>query len=173
MSIDLGEGVKLIDISDELPRNRRPKRDPNGIVRCYHHHSGALGRGGKRGAIATSRYVVQHRGFPGPAYTFWLPYDQPVVYRLNKDEDLSWHTGGVNEESISVAWQGNLRKIPPTAYQYHSARMLCRWIREHYNLSNNKPFSFHAEAHRFGGRSKSRCPGAFVENWVNKELYQT
>ena len=171
---DLGEGVVLLDVSHLLPVDMPESRDASKINRCYHHHSGALGQDGYNGAHASSRYVVGTRGFPSAAYTYWLSFEpdvmrngQIVVYRLNADDVRSWHTGGdANTYGISVAWQGNLSTRAPSPYQYHAARMLCRWLMTRHSLDSEVPFSYHSESNLYGGSGKKACPGPFVERWV-------
>jgi hypothetical protein len=168
---DLGAGVALYDVAHLLERTPREKRrNPAAIVRLFHHHSGALGRDGFGGLAASARYVVEQREFRGPAYTYWLAFTPDtdgegrlVVYRAQPDDVVSSHTGGLNATGIAACWQGNLGKTRPSAAQRRMAERLCLYLeRRHPSLEH----SFHAEAAKFGGRSKKTCPGPHVTRWV-------
>lgn len=178
-------GIVLYDVSHLMPthatkqyRTRRPSR----IIRAYHHHSGALGSDGFRGAYNSSRYVVTKKdkngndaGWPGAAYTFWFSYvpdydhaGNMVIYRLNPDNLRSYHTGKkANDHGIGICWQGNLQGMDPSMAQYEMAEGFCPWVNENYpNIVMPNGHSFHSEAGRFGGKTKASCPGPFVEEWV-------
>lgn len=172
LEADLGGGVALYDVSRLLARTSREKgRDPRIIERAYHHHSGALGLSGFAGLERSARYVVEKRDFPGPAYTYWLAFEpdldgeaRMVVYRAQRDGVISWHTGGLNLTGIAVCWQGNLRKVKPTAAQRRMAERLALYLEQrHPGIVH----SYHSEADRYGGRAKAGCPGPHVEMWVN------
>jgi hypothetical protein len=175
LEADLGHGVALYDVSHLLQRTPREQhRDPADIVRVYHHHSGALGRDGYQGLAASVRYVVMMRKppFPGPAYTYWLSYSPDLdgeqrmaVYRAQPDDIVSWHTGlAANRHGVAICWQGNLSKARPTAAQRRMSERLCLWLEDrHPGLEH----SYHAEAGRYGGRTKATCPGPHVRTWVD------
>lgn len=176
---ELAKGIALYDVTHVLPRHPRKlyaERDPAQICRVYHHHSGALGKPGFDGARRSARYVVESRDWPGFAYTFWLAYeadrdpeDRRVVYRCNRDETRSYHTGAQsNTHGVAVCWQGNLREREPSEDQQEMAEALYAWTLGHYQLADDRPHSFHSEAGDFGGRAKSVCPGPHVEAWVRR-----
>lgn len=173
---EIAGGVALYDVSHLMPRHPKkkvPTREAKGIVRQYHHHSGALGAKGYEGAFNSARYVVEQRGFPGAAYTYWLSYepdiaaDRLAIYRLNRDDAHSWHTGGkANAHGVAVCWQGNLSETNPSDAQYEMAEALIPWLIERHGMALPDCLSWHSEAARFGGRSKKTCPGPHVSAWL-------
>lgn len=204
---DLGGGWALYDVSDILPKNpkggyptredgvgkkprylnrKRTKSDIK-IVRVYNHHSGAKGRDGYAGLLASVKYSIRdkkrerkngneyiQKGWPGAPYTFWMCVEpdidaegRKVIYRCNKDEVRSYHTGNAaNDHGLGLAWQGNLTTIEPSKDQYEGAERLFAYLHANHELAKRKPFSFHAEADEFGGKKKPTCPGPHVEAFV-------
>lgn len=172
----LAPGVALYDVSHLLPtaRKKYTKRPFEKIVRAYFHHSGSDGSKGYQGAYNTTNYVVKKRNFRGAAYTFWFPYEEVtdadgnyVVFRLNKDETRSYHTGKVaNTHGIGCCFQGNLSKKPMSAFQTECAEAFIPWIMGRYDLDEEYPISYHSEAGKFGGKEKPTCPGPYAVKWV-------
>jgi hypothetical protein len=171
-------GVHLWDVSHLLPRAKRTKRDEGGIDRLFVHHSGALGRAGFDGALASARYVVSKRGFPGPAYAYWVPAEDYrddegalVVLRLNADSERSWHTGGkANDRGVAVALQGSTTARPMTHSHEECLEALIPWCAARYSLPMPKGLSWHSRAKADGGRSKATCPGKGAEAWLRGYL---
>jgi hypothetical protein len=185
--VEIAGGVALYDVSNLLPKHAKlkyEKRDPAGIVRVYSHHSGALGRSGYAGLLASTKYGIRDtpkkKGWPGQPYTYWYAFEPDVdaegrivVYRCNLDATRSYHTGkDANGHGVGVAWQGNLTKQKPSDAQVEMAEAHFPWLHARHNLSQHKPFSFHAEAGEFGGKPKPTCPGphvtAFVQEYRSK-----
>ncbi|MEM9067111.1 MAG: peptidoglycan recognition family protein [Myxococcota bacterium] len=179
--LELAGGVVLYDVSTALPRKQHPRgmdRRPKDakIERAYVHHSGALGRGGFPGALSATEFVMGKKKspFPGAPYHFWLPYRDErdhtgrlVVLRLAEDEYRAWHTGGdANHHGIGVALQGNLSKTGPSASQIEGLEALLPWLIQRHGLVMPLGISWHAEGDRFGGRSKSSCPGKPTVAWL-------
>ena len=172
----LAGGVHLWDVSHLLPRTKSTKRDEGGIDRLFVHHSGALGRPGFAGALASTRYVVTKRepAFPGPAYTYWIPAEDYrddegalVVLRLNPDSERSWHTGGkANTRGVAVALQGSTTARPLTHSHEECLEALLPYCIHRYGLVMPEALSFHAEADKHGGRKKTSCPGIHAEAWI-------
>jgi hypothetical protein len=165
------------------------------IIRVYNHHSGAKGRDGFAGLKASVGYSTRdkkktrvvksgpnkgtrreytERGWPGGPYTFWncVKADmdaegRKVIYRVNKDELRTYHTGSqANDHGVGLAWQGNLTVIKPSQDQIGGATVLNAYCVVRYKLSENKPFSWHSESKEFGGSGKAACPGPHVEAFV-------
>lgn len=175
----LAGGVALLDVSHLLPRHPtkhyRKRREPWAVERVYMHHSGAMGLMGYEGARGSARYCVQSRGWPGMPYTYWLSFvpdrteaDELVVYRCQRDEVRSYHTGGsANTHGVGVCWQGRLTSLRPSPAQYEMAEALVPWLEERHQL-RTEWLSWHSEAHRYGGRRKAACPGPFVVDWARE-----
>lgn len=169
-NIDLGGGIVLADARPSMPRNRLHgapyKARDKPPVWEFHHHSGADGKPGLLGARNSATYDVLNRGFPGAAYTFWIPSadDENLVYQLNDVDTISWHTGGLaNRRGIGVCWQGNLDHKPPTEFQCVAAAALRTFIDAHWPITK---VSTHALSKPFGGTGKAACPGPFVTEWL-------
>ncbi len=114
----LADGVAIYDASALLPTHatrRYGARDPGEIRHVVVHKSGADGRPGIHGAVGMANFCVTHRGWPGAAYTYWLPRQPDLdgegrmaVYRCNPDDVRSYHTGGaMNGRAVGVCCQGN------------------------------------------------------------------
>ena len=177
-------GVHLWDVSHIMPRieSKRRRRDVAGIDRLFFHHSGALGRPGFAGALASANYVVKQRknkdgkraGFPGPAYTFWIPAEDLrdssgalCVLRLNTDTERSWHTGGkANGRGVSAVFQGNTTARPMTHSHEECAEALIPWAVRRYGLRMPDGLSWHSIGDESGGSSKAACPGKGAESWL-------
>ncbi len=176
----LNSRVRLYDASDLMPRLKRKqkKRPVSEIDRLFFHHSGALGKEGVRGAFNSASYVVKKRKFPGPAYTFWLPYETLrdedgflVVLRLNPDDERSWHTGSrANDRGVACSFQGNTTKRDLSVSHMAGAEALIPWAVERYNLSLPDGISWHSKGAASGGRSKASCPGRAGEHWLKGYL---
>lgn len=117
------------------------------------------------------------RGWPGPGYTFLVPYRPEVqdrrfvVYRLWDDEWHTWHTGDdENEDGVGVAWSGSFRTrhAPtfstldphPTAMEAGQS-LIVDYLLPRYNL---KPDAL--RGHFDAG--KPTCPGDAIEEWVRQ-----
>jgi len=179
LEAELAGGIVLLDVSHLLPvahGKRYASRPMSGIVRQYHHHSGAMGRPGFAGALGTARYVVAEHGWAGAAYHYFLSHvadrdysDRIVVYRLQQDIVRSYHTGGdANTHGIGVCWQGNLTAVEPSSDQIEAAEALIPWLLgRHAGMQMDPcPISWHSESARWGGSGKPTCPGPHVEAWL-------
>jgi N-acetyl-anhydromuramyl-L-alanine amidase AmpD len=173
----LAGGCALWDISKLLYRHRTKHfGNRKTVERIYLHHSGARGFPGFDGAANSARYVVNERGFPGPAYHYWLSYapdvdanNRLVVYQLNPDRTRVWHTGGeANDHGIGVCWQGKLtgEEWRPSQEQYEMAEALLPWLLADHGLLLPGALSFHSEAGKYGGKPKAACPGEHIETWA-------
>jgi len=139
LELELAGGIALWDVAELLPRRRHRRgmdQRPKGqtLDRVFVHHSGALGRAGYKGIESSVRYVVERRKFPGPAYHFWVPFNDErdwsgrrVVYRLNPDEYRAWHTGATaNDRGLGLCFQGQLNaKLQKLGY-----------LKDHWNHSH-------------------------------------
>lgn len=178
----ISKTVAIWDVSRSLPRHdwKRWARRTKPIVRVYSHHSGAKGASGYAGAVGTARFAITHHtsggtpGWAGAAYHQWLPFEPDrdphgrlVVYRLNPDALVCYHTGGLNTDGFGLCWQGNLRRDKPSDAQYEMADALYPFLQRRLGVDRETGFSWHSEGARWpGGRSKETCPGPHVEAYV-------
>lgn len=179
---DLAEGVVLWDVSKLLPHaHRRATRRPAGIqiLRLYLHNSGALGLPGVAGAVSSARFVMRARGFPWWPYHFWFCRDalrdvdgRLVVLRLAPDEERTWSQGAkANDHGVSGVLQGNTSRLPVSPAQVEALEAWVPWAEERYGFSRPAIADWlatHSRAGRFGGRSKSTCPGTNAELWRDR-----
>ena len=171
LEAEIAGGIALWDATGILPQGSgkyRARRKP--IDRLIIHHSGALGSPGINGIISSAMYVVAHRGWPGFAYTFWVPYHRVrddkkriIVYRGNEDVTRSFHTSGSNERGVAVCLQGNLTNRGPTRAQVEVLEALIPWAFDHYGFDSPECLTWHSEI----GRKKS-CPGAPTVKWLTE-----
>jgi hypothetical protein len=118
---------------------------------------------------------VEGRGFPGFAYTFWIPFKPeitqngaPIIYRCQPDEVISYHTGkhgdivGRNSVGVAIAFQGlfrsrTSREAPNPSWQQTALfRGLLDYLFSRYTLTPLDLFG-HCD---FG---KEDCPGFDLE----------
>ena len=178
-------GIALYDATAIMPRReeKRRKRDPSKVTHLFIHHSGALGRPGVDGAWASANYMVNTRKrkngkrlhAPGPAYTFWAPYedlyddkDRLVVLRLNPDSERSYHTGGIgNVIGDALCLQGNTSTRPLSHSHEEILEGFIPWWTARKKAVMPECLSMHSESKPFGGSGKRACPGKNAEAWLN------
>lgn len=200
-SADGETSIVIYDVSHLLEKEaakiRKPSAKPYGmrnvfkIDTCIMHKSGGNGPPGYKGALATMRYVVAHRGWWGAVYTLWISrepdiddQDRIVVYRCQPDEVRSWHTGGrMNRVGISIGIQGNydgqwdllsngLPKIDrePTDTQWRALTLLVPWIVDTYPKITigriDEDDDWGLTGHWEVGSRKRVCPGDALRKWV-------
>ena len=171
-----GDGVQvaLYDVVNELPRHRERRygrREAEQIRGQYIHHSGAL-RGGDGFAhmCSSARYVVKHRGWPGFAYTTWIPFfdcfdsaGARVVYRGNYDETVTYHAGkGPNQKGIAHCLQGNLSRREISTHQQMVLPVVLAFFAQKLGIPDQCIGHFQAT----DGSPKATCPGISGKAWV-------
>ena len=173
-------GVAVWDVSHLLPTKKgRPQPARAGkIERFYVHKSGGEGGPGFAGLLASARYVVQHRDFPGMPYTLWdsTIHDvddegRLVLYRGAADDRRTWHTGGVcNDHGAALALQGNLSRRDLTPNQRRVGEAAIAYILtsgRYPDLDPAHPISTHSRAKAYGAvKNKPICPGTYAETWL-------
>jgi hypothetical protein len=192
----ISDRVSLWDVSPMLERTPNEEtRDPDAIRFLIVHKTGANGRAGLVGLQDCVRYVVHSRGFPGPAYTFWLA-QQPdldamgrfVIYRCQPDTAKSWHTGhGMNGIGVGAGLQGNYDsqwdllsdglpkiEIEPTAAQMVMLDALVTYCETRYpkfKADQLDGADWLLTGHWEHG--KPVCPGDAVRLWIMRRRGQT
>jgi len=173
---DLGGGVALYDVSHALPTHASKKypirtRAVEGVVV---HHSGADGADGFLGLVNHASYCVEHSDWAGAAYHVWVSgtadrdgEGRIAVYRANPDETLAWATGGCNEITMGLGFQGDLSERMMTPDQRAAFEPLVGWMLSRHSL-RTMALGLHSEAHRWGGRPKASCPGPFLTEMVRR-----
>lgn len=161
--------MEIIDATKLVKREGiYPKR--GNIRRIYVHHSGREGAPALRGAINTSRYVVTAKGFPGPAYHYWIPRVGSEVFQLNSDERRAWHTGGrANAHGIGVCVQGNTTSTRMPQSQMECLRSVLEMLMKRYAKTLwTPPVSWHSASAQYGGKAKPACPGKHATVWLQQ-----
>ena len=188
---DLGDAV-IFDVSHLLPKHafkRYENRSVAEIDRIVLHKSGANGPPGYNGAVGMARFCVDHRGWPGAAYHFWLSQNpdkdnagKPVIYRCNATSTRSYHTGKLcNRFGISIAFQGNydgdgdfIAENQPTDVQMLMAGLLVSHLRGQHQIVFEKQGpddDWGLTGHWEWG--KPVCPGDFVRMWAMRKRGET
>lgn len=186
----LGQAIVIYDVSRLLPRNAKSRhvyrrRSPRGIRYVIVHKSGADGPAGFRGCEASARFVTRHRGWPGAAYTYWLPREPDVteqgrvIYRCHADNVRSFHTGGrMNTLGVGIGVQGNydgdgdgFADKVPTDFQIDALGALVGYLEDRHtrfeatrklDQDQNWCLTGHWE------HGKPVCPGDAMQLWVRQ-----
>ena len=188
-----------MNVVDLLPRSKKrrfyPTRPLTGVTHLFGHHSGRLGRPGFQGLLNSTKYVVNHRNFPGCAYHLWGPYEpcldgegRLVCFRANHAETRCWHTGGkLNLFGESLVMQGNTTTIGLSdsqkelyeavlPYRFDALKTL-KFIPRPGGPPGNMvippTLSWHSEGSRWGGKDKPACPGKEAEQWLTNYRYSS
>lgn len=188
---ELALGIALWDVSHLLPKHPKrsyDERNPELIDRAFIHHSGARGRDGFEGMLASAKYSIRDtakkRGWPGFAYTFWIqdgdaetadrdPEGRLVIYRGNRDDVRSYHTGGdANTYGVAAVLQGNTTARPLSWAHEESLEALLPALPEMYpHITLGKRLGWHSIAKTLGApKNKAACPGANAEAWLRGYL---
>lgn len=194
LEADLGDGIALYDVAKLLPRAKKKlpyrkryrKRDPKAVGFVIVHKSGADGPPGFRGMEGSARFVVNHRGWQGFAYTFWFPRvpdvdpaGRLVVYRGQPDDVRSFHTGGrMNTIGVGFGVQGNydgdadgVIEREPTEFQLRALEKMARYAEGRYPAFSITGRADDADAWRLSGHwehGKPVCPGDALVAWVRR-----
>lgn len=178
----------VYDASLVLPRrdkgrHKQPRfRDVGLIQYTIVHKSGADGPAGLRGAMGMANFVINHRGWDDPAYTFWFPRvceldgrGRPIWYRCNADAVRSFHTGGrMNVEGVGLGVQGNydgdggVIERHPTEQQMMCLQDALDYCERIYPLFRRTGSDAHGDKLLTGHweHGKIVCPGDALQAWV-------
>lgn len=115
---------------------------------------------------------VEGRGWPGFAYTFWIPFKPeltpaglPIFYRCQPDDVVSYHTRHRSAWGVGVAFQGLFRSRTspdggrPSVWQLQPLRAFFGYLFNRYSIGVLDLFT-HSD---FG---KEDCPGFELEERV-------
>lgn len=182
------EEVRRGERDSDSIRHAYGGRDPEEIESIVIHKSGADGPDGYDGVVATTRFVVYHRGWYGCAYPFWmskvLDRDEEgrlVVYRTQPDDVRSWHTGGrMNRVATAIGVQGAYdgewdltdRGIPrverePSEDQIKALPLLVDYLAKRHGVElgrRHEDDDWGLTGHWEHG--KPVCPGDYLRRWV-------
>jgi hypothetical protein len=165
--------VVIYDASRLLPRHRTKvyrTRSEQSIRRIYVHHSGSLGKPGLAGLIASARYVVKERGWPGCPYHLWVPYQDlldesgdRVVYRAQPNTARTYHAGSApNDKGLAIALQGNLTSADMSEHQLEVLPVLIEHLAQELGITDIPLGHFQAT----DGHVKASCPGRSGKAWL-------
>lgn len=184
--VALGDASALLARRNPGKRRKVPReRNAEAIRYVVIHKSGADGPPGLRGAQGMARFVIDHRGWDDPAYTFWLPRVPDVTesghmlaLRCNPDTTRSWHTGGdLNDLGVSIAFQGAYDgdggdiEVRPTDAQLEMAAAILDHLeathaafrRQERDGQGNYLLTGHWE------HGKAVCPGDAITLWTRTQ----
>lgn len=171
-------GVYLIDISAQtrqLMEHRPVTRPLETVDKVFVHHSGATGRHGQAGAIASTRFVLRIRDWRMPAYHYWIPRkpddcSRVEIYQIAPPSWRCYHTGGAaNDRGIGVVAQGNTTLQPMTHHQEEALEAILPYCQEQIlNIEDEDTtwLSWHSASAKWGGSGKPACPGRRLERWL-------
>jgi len=129
---------------------------------------------------AKGNWLGNGRGWPGFAYTFYVPYEPEmhegkwIIFQCNPLKRISWHTGnGQNEISIAICFQGYFysehitRYFPRKGHDGHPSQAQIECAEEFWKLYCMEKLKI--GDHEIYGHfdfGKLACPGADLENIV-------
>lgn len=172
--------IALYDVRHLLRKHKTKKERPRPQLldryKVAIHHSGATGRVGLRGVLASLNYVLNKKNrltrrpspFPAFPYHIWVPYHdvrdmqgRSVVYVTRDFEARAWHTGGkINDERIGLVFQGNSSRRVRSDAAMVLAELSTVFTDK---IDWNDPCP-HSLGKQFGGsKSKDSCPGRGIE----------
>jgi hypothetical protein len=140
-----GDGQQREQISDivrpmweniiyELPRhavNRYNTRDLDAVEYLVINHSAVPATVTAR---AIANYHVNHIGWPGISYHFYID-GQGRVFQTNELTTISYHVGQWNSVSIGICVGGDFTHVVPKPAQLESAGHLSAWLLQELGLS--------------------------------------
>ena len=172
---EIAGGVVLRDVSAAMPVHaardfRQRLRGPKWL--CIHHTGADNKRPGRFGAIATARYHVHQKNWPGIGYHFYVPREaeEPgplIVYRVGEDNTIRAHTRGLNKRADGLALQGHLGKQWLTDYQEECLEAFIPWWMEQ-DPDRRKGITWHSNAWKQGAVPKPACPGRHATAWLKR-----
>jgi hypothetical protein len=166
---NLNNNVSIYNVSHLLLKTKPIKRQEKVRV-LFFHHSGADGAEGFKAVENTVNYFVKERKINSKPYCFYLNYvpdvdenNNLVIYKLESEDNLTSSTGGCNNFSLGIVFQGDLTNKGPSKQQIIMADELIKHLKNKYK---DVELSYHSEADKYGGHSKPTCPGKAVEKYV-------
>jgi len=180
-----GDRFTLVDVASALPR--RPHVSYPSRTETIRHIIVHQTQGGvlppPLGLLREAEYFIADRGpdgsiengrgWPGFAYTFWVPFAPlldkrgwPIVYRCQRDWTVSNHTEGANQDGVAVAFQGRFASVErpgagaPSAVQLAVFEPLLRHLIGRYGLGADDVLP-HSHF------TKPSCPGFELERRIH------
>lgn len=180
---EVAPGIAVYDVAALLPRHKTKKWKNRPLTAIEHlivHKSGADGPEGFRGAKGSARFSVNHRGWAGTGYHFWISSvpdvdedGRRVIYRLNGDEVWCWHTGGrMNRIGMGIAVQGRFSGEVgnrPNDGQVEMLDALVAYLSRDLGveLGHDEERGWGLTGHWEHG--KPVCPGEYLKGWVRRK----
>lgn len=181
----VGDKFRLVDASAALPRRRGasyPTR-PTSIKRVIIHQTEGGTKPPPGALVNEAEYFIADpkgtgsvsdgRGWPGFAYTFWVPHAPAVdadgrwiVYRCQPDDIESNHTRTANADGVAIAFQGTFASVedkdagPPSDAQLAIFEPLVRYLLRRYGIWASDVFPHSAF-------TKPMCPGFELERRIH------
>lgn len=149
--------MKIVDVRNKLPRHpvkRYLTRELTSITHVVLHHSGTR----EGSPMSFAKYHVFLRGWPGIGYHYVINKDG-TIYKTNSLSTISYHTRGLNRESVGICLIGNFSVEIPRSAELASLFYLLGLFWKYFP---------HWEVifHRDAVGSRTVCPGhLFPENW--------
>lgn len=145
--------MQVINVVDDLPKHsseKYGKRKRKDITGVSIHHSGTEG-----GTLQDfARYHVQYNYWPGIAYHYVVTKDG-TIYKTQPNTSVSWHTGGHNQNNLSIMIVGNYSKKEPPEVQFEALIQITRAVMVAYSIGVSSILG-HNE---FSGHGANACPG--------------
>jgi N-acetyl-anhydromuramyl-L-alanine amidase AmpD len=163
----------MIDLQGALPihpSKRYPYRPVAGIENIVVHHVGMefdpVAPNVQEVARRTAAYHINHRDWPGIAYTYVISKSGDVA-KCWPHNVHTYHVKGHNPESIGILMEGALHLNDPTPEQVASLWQLAEWLRGELGLER-----INVVGH--GDLTSTQCPGfQWFDGWQEAYLGDT
>ena len=178
--------LRIVDVSRALPRaegHSYPRRNPNQITRILVHQTqGAFAVEPEIALMREGEYFIAPpgaqgigagRGWPGFAYTYWVPWwprvdgdRRIVVYRCQPDDVVSNHTHCATVDGVAVAFQGCFPPArgancePSDAQRIAFGELAAHLLARHHLAS--------AALAPHSALGKADCPGSTLAAWITE-----
>ncbi len=152
--------LDVLDVRASLPRSGNYADRVGAIQAIVVHHTGV---NADTPVEATARYHIEHNGWPGIGYHFYITFDGRIYY-CNDWSKASYHVAGRNDEFLGICLTGDFTRKHPTDAQLYSC----------YSLISNLQLAFGVWYETFGHRevatkaSPTSCPGDTWLQWKAK-----
>jgi hypothetical protein len=174
--IEIANGVVINDVSRALlthPKKAYKERSKTAKTLFVHHTGADNGRDNLEAWSATAGYHVINKGWPGIAYHFGINLrpsvdkkGRLVIYQLNRETTICYHTKGCNNTGVGLVLQGHHGEDTLSDFQIECLEAFLPWWFEVHGQRPKKQLGWHSISLLWGGVPKLACPGKYAVEWL-------